>query len=186
MDKLKLEQYIRYFFSGAIVFPTLFFSYPQTFNLFLEKFKGINYSLTITALSLLIEIFIYSTIHRAIMSNIMDVILFKGIYGFKWWQFKTTWEKIKDVRYKRVLARAQENDLYEGTLNEWFARIHFMYCSYYLILLTLFFGNFLDSNKNNFSFKLFLFIGIFCAVCAIWEDYLAIKFDKKILEENIE
>ena len=103
MAKFRLDQYIRYFLSGAIVFPTLFLSYPQTVNLLITDSK-LNFAAVATVLSFLIGILMYS-IHRAILyRKLIELCIFKKVHNLKGIGREQISVKKEDVEYKHITS----------------------------------------------------------------------------------
>ena len=82
MEKLTIDQYLRYGISGAIALITLALTYPQTVS-FLSFDSKLAQATIVAGLILPIGIFIYS-VHRAIFYPIIYRIMLKKIHGFTW------------------------------------------------------------------------------------------------------
>jgi len=90
------------------------------------------------------------------------------------------------LEVKRVEMRMRERNPYENQFNEWFSRIHFLYCSAWAIIFTLLFILALGDRVfcGESSRKLpFLFLGCLLLFIAFLEDIHAMKVEKRTLDD---
>ena len=177
MDKFKFDQYVRYFASGIVVPITLKISYPHAIKLITIN-NALDNVWFWTATIFFIGITMYS-IHRAIIYEIFYMINIKIVYKIR---VMEVCNKKKEINDKRLYRRKNEQDLYEkGGLNEWFARIHFMYNTSWLILITVLLGSFSNSCKNETGIKIAIISAIVILIMAEIDDLRAMSMEKRIL-----
>jgi len=189
MEKLGLNEYLRYGLSGAIALLTLVLTYPQTASSWLSIDSELAQATIVAGLILLIGILIYS-VHRIILYPIIYRIILKIIYGFEWkCSYLLPWKLSKDeieLDVKRSNKRCEDKNPYKNGFNEWFSRIHFLYCSTWAILITLIFGFFINpcDALSKKALHIFLIVGSLTLLLALFDDVHAMKVEKEILNNQ--
>ena len=187
MGKLNLNEFLRYGLSGFVALFTLALTDPQT-PVWLYSDHITSPAFFVSGFALLIGIFIYS-FHRVILYPIIYRILLHIIHKFEWnvrfvfpWSFSNQ-ELELDV--KRSEKRNKKPNFYETGFNEWFSRIHFLYCSAWAIFITLVYG-YLFNTCESISEKHLLFsvLGLLIFFMALVDDIHAMKLEKELLKNK--
>lgn len=152
MEKLKLEELLRYAFSGALLLISLVLTHPK------EKWgpvlgvdptvvKGIGDATVIIAFVLLIGSSIY-VLHRAVAYPILWRLALGVLVGCR------TYRGSRDMLFLyRISAEEARLDLWRlglktwapiraSFLSEWGAQVHFLYCSGWAILVARILGSY--------------------------------------------
>lgn len=188
MEKLRLNEYLRYGLSGAVALLTLVLTYPQT-AAWLSIDINLAQASVVAGLILLIGILIYS-IHRSIVYPLIYRRLLIKVHGFERnslslrpWKFSTH-EIELDV--KRSKKRCEENNPYTNGFNEWFSRIHFLYCSAWAIFISLILGYFIkpSAGLSKTALLIFMLVCPLTFILALFDDIHAMKVEKEVLNNH--
>jgi hypothetical protein len=190
MERFGLNQYLRYGLSGTVFLLTLIFIHLQTAYCFSLSIYSKFTQASIVAgliLLLLIGISIY-TIHRSIIYPLIYRYLLIKVHGFKrnslsFCPFKFSPGEI-ELDVKRLKRRCEENNPYTVGLNEWFSRIHFLYCSGWAIIIGLILGYVIKFCAGlSKTALLILILGCLWAL-AYLDDKHVMKVEKEVLNNH--
>jgi uncharacterized protein involved in cysteine biosynthesis len=188
MEKLRLNEYLRYGLSGAVALLTLVLTYPQTAS-WLSIDSKLAQAFIVVGLILLIGILIYS-VHRAILYPIIYRIMLTKIHGFEWkslsllpWKFSS--DEI-ELDVKRSNKRCEEKNPYKTGFDEWFSRIHFLYCSAWAILISLILGYVIKpcAALSKTALLIFVLVCLLAFISALFDDIHAMKVEKEVLNNH--
>lgn len=166
MEKLKLNELLRYAFSGGVALLTLVFIYPSAFCFFKSNDKVVDITL-LSVLALIVGSLIYS-LHRAVIYPIFYRIIliilctplfkkykFEGKMLIPW--IPTRLELRLDI--ERWQRRRKEKSL-QAELTEWGSQIHFLYTTSWAIFVAIIIGKYLPEetvmNINNIAYQIIL------------------------------
>jgi hypothetical protein len=183
MDKpqLNYNEYLRYAFSGGIGVCAYLFLNPTLFDS-LFKSEGIKDSLFLILISLVIGSFVYA-IHRAILYpiclkiNFLILSLFGHLKFDKGFLNPFTVSKTEiEMDFRRWFEREKPKSFSKNLL-DWFAQIHFLYCSTWVLLTTILLKNEITQNYilNKWSISIVMLISLI-------SHYRSLKYDLKIEE----
>jgi len=188
MKNFRLNEYLRYGLSGAVVLLTLGFTYPQTASWLCIDSKLAQASI-VAGLMLLIGILIYS-VHRVILYPIIYRIMLNKIHGFEWeYSYLFPWKFADheiELDVKRTKKSCEDNNPYENGFDEWFSRIHFLYCSTWAVFGSLIFAYIIipwDALSKKAFLSLLIF-GLLTFFLALFDDIHAMKIEKVILNKQ--
>lgn len=147
MDKLKINDLLRYGFSGGIALFTLVVLYPNALSFFRGKDDYVETAF-IGAFALIVGSLIYS-LHRAVIYPLLYRLLIialslRGKYEFKC-EMLVPWRPTKldlTLDTKRWIRRKDKKSL-QSELSEWGSQIHFLYTTSWAIILASFIGSLL-------------------------------------------
>jgi hypothetical protein len=154
MQKLRLEELLRYTLSGALFLVALMLRWPTISLGPLRADKGLGEASKALGLVLLVGALIYS-LHRAI---VFPCLLFPtalsfasliGAYPFsrKFWIPFTVSDVERRMDDDRFALRAQKDTLFD-VWSEWGSQVHFLYCSGEAVLLALGIGHILGGYEH--------------------------------------
>ncbi len=166
MHKLKLNDLLRYAFSGGVDLLTLVFIYPSAFCFFKSNDKVVDITL-LNIVALIVGSLIYS-LHRAVIFpicyRIVLIILCTSLfkkYKFEW-EMLILWVPTRlELRLdtERWQRRKNEKSL-QAELTEWGSQIHFLYTTSWAIFGAIIIGNYLPEettkNINNIAYQIIL------------------------------
>jgi uncharacterized membrane protein YgdD (TMEM256/DUF423 family) len=145
LQQLRLEELLRYAFSGALGMIAVFLTHP-TLQVFSSS-RSIAEATLVIGLVLLAGSLIY-TLHRAVVYPILYRTALLILAACR--AFPFSWELLVPYRQARIelemdlwrLKLRREEDAMHGQLAEWGAQVHFLYCSALAILLALYLSRF--------------------------------------------
>lgn len=146
MQQLRLEELLRYAFSGALGMIAVFLTHP-TLEVFSPN-RSIADATLVIGLVLLTGSLIY-TLHRAVVYPVLYRAALLTLAACRVFPFSR--DLLVPYRQARIelemdqwrLKLRREKDPMHGHIAEWGAQVHFLYCSALAILLALYLGRFL-------------------------------------------
>ena len=173
MDKLNINELLRYGFSGAVLFFGSLLSFKQAVLLIKvlpSNFFGIS---VVFGIVLVIGSIIYG-IHRAILYTVLYKICCIFVYGKK--QADTV--NLDVQRWERY----NNPKSLQNNLREWASQIHFLYCSTWAIVLAQLIGHCNKWNKTNL-YQPIWFVGIVLGVSALIHHLRYLKYEYRLFND---
>ncbi len=170
MDKLNINELLRYGFSGALLFLASLISFKQAISLIKVLPSNLFGASAVLGVVLVIGSIIYA-IHRAILYPLLYKVGCIVVYGKKQ-------ADILNLDSKRW-ARYKDPESLQNNFREWASQIHFLYCSTWAIVLAQLIGHWSKWDRTNLYWLIWL-VAIALGVAALVHHRRYLKYEHEL------
>ncbi|BAO45621.1 hypothetical protein TBH_C2719 [Thiolapillus brandeum] len=167
MEKLDINELLRYGFSGALLFLASLISFKQTIPLIKILPSNLLGASSVLGIVLIMGSVIYA-IHRSILYPLMYKVGCIVIYGKKQ-------ADIFNLDTKRWMRNKDQESL-QHNFREWASQIHFLYCSTWATVLAQLIGHWNKWDQTNLHWLIWV-VAITLGMAALIHHYRYLKYE---------
>ncbi len=189
MKSLKLEEWLRYGFSGGLLLVVLLLTHPNWKD-GLVRANGIGGTANLLGVILLAGSLIYA-LHRAVAYRAMFTLAIFTLACFRVYEwdskifFPVVPSKVELKIDRWRLALRQAKNPLDSFIAEWGAQVHFLYCSVWAILLGITLASLFPNRQSAVSNWTYFWTSLVLAFGAFWHHLRLLSWINASLDESV-
>ncbi len=167
VEKLQLNQMLRYGLAGGMGLFCLVVTYPDTFKPMMVKDSAWRDGVVLGALA-----FVIGTVSYALLRALVYPVLFRVIIVILWlfrrvrgcWGFLLPWPSKTEVRWDRELYYNRQADPARFSTVEWSDQVHFLCCSSLVCFVGINVGQFVGWTADKVAYHAFFWLAMLAGI----------------------